>query len=118
MTTIYIILMFSYPLKELLLLLLLLLSLLHTSIHSSIEQQRSEVLPSPIRLLSDHRSMPMSSVRMGRVRQAALRKQLWEELREKEIKVDLPYSTAAATTEVIIVIESDVYDDAVDHCNE
>ena len=47
--------MFSYPLKELLL--LLLLSLLHPSIHSSIEQQRSEVLPYPIRLLSDHRSI-------------------------------------------------------------
>ena len=31
----------------------------------------------------------MSSVRMGRVRQA-VRKQLWEELREKEIKVALP----------------------------
>ena len=54
MTTIYIILMFSYPLKELL---LLLLSLLHTSIHPSIEQQRSEVLPCPIRFLSDHRSI-------------------------------------------------------------
>ena len=50
------ILMFSYPLPELLL--RLLLSLLHTSIHPSIEQQRSEVLPCPIRLLSDdHRSI-------------------------------------------------------------
>ena len=58
----------------------------------------------------------MSSVRMGRVRQA-VRKQLWEELREKEIKVALPYPTAA-TAEVIIVIESDVNDDAVGHCNE
>ena len=57
----------------------------------------------------------MSSVRMGRVRQAAVRKQLWE-LSEKEIKVALPYRTAA-TAEVIIVIESDVYD-AVVHCNE
>ena len=28
------------------------------------EQQRSEVLPYPIRLLSDHRSIPMSCVRM------------------------------------------------------
>ena len=52
---------------------------------------------------------------MGRVRQA-VRKQLWEELREKEIKVALPYRTAA-TVEVIIVIESDVYDAAV-HGNE
>jgi len=58
----------------------------------------------------------MSSVRMGRVRQA-VRKQLWEELSGKEIKVALPYRTAA-TTEVIIVIEYDVYDDAVVHCNE
>ncbi len=58
----------------------------------------------------------MSSVRMGRVRQA-VRKQLWEELREKKIKVDLPYPTAA-TAEVIIVIESNVYDDAVVHFNE
>ena len=49
----------------------------------------------------------MSSVRMGRVRQA-VRKQLWEELREVEIKVAL---------KVIIVIESDV-DDAVVHGNE
>ena len=50
MTTIYNILMFSLPLKE-----LLLLSLLHASI-----KQRSEVLPFP-RLLSDHRSIPISS---------------------------------------------------------
>ena len=57
------------------------------------EQQRSENLPSPIRFLSDHRSIPMNSVRI-RVRQAALRNQLWEELSsEKEIKVTLPYRT-------------------------
>ena len=81
------------------------------------EQQRSEFLTYPIRFLSDHRSIPMNSVRI-RVRQA-VRNQLWEELSsEKEIKVDLPYSTAAAATaEVIIVIESDVYD-AVGHGNE
>ena len=55
---------------------------------------------------------------MGRGRQAALRNQLWEELSsEKEIKVALPYSTAAATAEVIIVIKSEVYD-AVVHGNE
>ena len=66
---------------------LLLLSLLYASIHPSFdtEQQRSEVLPYP-RLLSDHRSIPMSSVRM-RVR--PLRKQLWELSSEKEIKVEL-----------------------------
>ena len=58
----------------------------------------------------------MNSIRI-RVRQAALRNQLWEELSEKEIKVALPYPTAAATAEVIIVIESDVYD-AVGHGNE
>ena len=59
--------------------------------------------------------IPVNSVRI-RVRQA-LRNQLWELSSEKEIKVALPYSTAAATAEVIIVIKSEVYD-AVGHGNE
>ena len=51
------------------------------------EQQRSEVLPYPIRLLSDHRSI--DSNEQCQDVSKALRNQLWELSSEKEIKVEL-----------------------------
>jgi len=51
------------------------------------EQQRSEVLPYPIRLLSDHRSIDPNEQCQDVSK--ALRNQLWELSSEKEIKVDL-----------------------------
>jgi len=51
------------------------------------EQQRSEVLPYPIRLLSDHRSIDPNELCQDVSK--ALLNQLWELSSEKEIKVDL-----------------------------
>ena len=105
--------MFSYPLKEL----LLLLSLLHTSIHPSIEQQRSEVLPYPIRFLSDHRSIDLNEQCQDGASKTGCSQAVMGGT-EGEGNQGGPTYRTAATAEVIIVIESDVYDDAVGHCNE